>query len=85
MGVFNVGGGSRIGLADVIEHIRHLSARPVEVRHLPAQDGDVRDTGADTRLASDRLGFRPNTPFADGLRAEFEWVVSTMQRSGLSR
>jgi UDP-glucuronate 4-epimerase len=83
--VFNVGGGSRIGLADAIEHIREFSGQPLEVQHLPMQDGDVRDTGADTTLAQSKLGFTPLTAFADGLRAEFEWVVSAVERGELSR
>src|SRR5439155_7117286 len=40
--VFNVGGGSRIALAEAIEQIGELSGRPLEVQRLPAADGDVR-------------------------------------------
>jgi UDP-glucose 4-epimerase len=75
-GVFNVGGGSRSALADAIELIGELSGRPLEVRHLPAQDGDVRDTGADTSLARQELGFAASTGLEEGLRAQFEWAVS---------
>jgi nucleoside-diphosphate-sugar epimerase len=49
------------------------------------QDGDVRDTGADTTLAREALGFEPATAFGDGLRAEFEWVVAAAERGELSR
>lgn len=83
--VFNVGGGSRIGLVDAIGHIQEFSGHPVEVQHLPMEDGDVRDTGADTTLAREALAFTPTTAFADGLLAEFEWVVSVAERSGSSR
>jgi UDP-glucose 4-epimerase len=78
--VFNVGGGSRTALAEAIELIGEFGGRPLEVRQLPAQDGDVRDTGADTALARQRLGFTPSTTFEDGLRAEFDWVSSTAQQ-----
>jgi UDP-glucuronate 4-epimerase len=77
--VFNIGGGSRIALADAIEQLEQLSGRSLEVQHLPMQEGDVRDTGADTTLAREALGFEPSTTFADGLRAEFEWVRSAAQ------
>jgi UDP-glucose 4-epimerase len=83
--VFNVGGGSRTALADAIELIREFSGQPLDVRHLPMQDGDVRDTGADTTLATERLGFTPTTAFADGLRAEFDWALSTVEHGRLSR
>jgi UDP-glucose 4-epimerase len=83
--VFNVGGGARIALADAIDQIREFSGRPLDVNHLPMQDGDVRDTGADTTLAADALGFAPRTEFQDGLRAEFEWVAQAAERRELSR
>jgi UDP-glucose 4-epimerase len=83
--VFNVGGGSRIGLAGAIDLIREFSGEPLDVQHLPMQDGDVRDTAADTTLATERLGFTPTTTFADGLRAEFDWVAASARRGELRR
>jgi UDP-glucose 4-epimerase len=82
--VFNVGGGSRIALADAIEHIGELNGRPLEVQHLPMQDGDVRDTGADTTRAREALGYAPSAGFEDGLRAEFDWVVASARRGELN-
>jgi UDP-glucose 4-epimerase len=78
--VFNVGGGTRIALNDAIELIRGFSGRPLEVNHRPMQDGDVRDTGADTTLAAEALGYAPGTDFADGLTAEYEWAVASHER-----
>jgi UDP-glucose 4-epimerase len=73
--VFNVGGGSQVALSEAIDQIREFSGQPLEVQYLPKQDGDVRDTGADTTLARARLGFTPLTPFSEGLLTEFEWVA----------
>jgi UDP-glucuronate 4-epimerase len=50
-GVYNVGGGWRISLADALELIGELAARPLRVDHLAAQEGDVQDTGADSSVA----------------------------------
>ena len=75
-GVYNVGGGSRIGLADAIDLIGDLAGGGLQVDHLPAQEGDVRDTGADIERARRDLGFDPRTDFAAGLAAQFEWVVA---------
>jgi UDP-glucose 4-epimerase len=83
--VFNVGGGARIGLAAAIEQIQEFTGQELDVQRLPMQDGDVRDTGADTTLAATRLGFTPTTAFVDGLRSEFDWVVATQRRGELSR
>jgi UDP-glucuronate 4-epimerase len=79
--VFNIGGGSRIALADAIAQLEELSGRALEVTHLPMQDGDVRDTGADTTQAEDALGFEPSTSFEDGLRAEYEWVDAGVKQA----
>jgi UDP-glucose 4-epimerase len=78
---FNVGGGSRIALADAIDLLSEFSDRPLEVTYLPMQDGDVRDTGADTTRARKALGFAPATSFADGLKAQFDWAVAHVSRS----
>jgi nucleoside-diphosphate-sugar epimerase len=37
--------------------------------HLPPQQGDVRDTGADTARAQADLGYRPRTDFGEATGA----------------
>ena len=37
--------------------------------------GDVRSTSADTSRARRELSYRPEVAFADGLPAEFEWLL----------
>lgn len=78
--VFNIGGGSRISLNEVIELIGEITDRPVEVNRTPRQRGDVRDTGADIAAARDRLGFQPNVGVEDGLRRQWEWVHGSTVR-----
>jgi UDP-glucose 4-epimerase len=72
--IFNIGGGSPASLTQAIEIVGHLAGRPLEVEHVPAEDGDVRDTAAETTLARDLLGFEPATGLAAGLERQFEWV-----------
>ena len=72
--VYNIGGGSRVSLAQAIDHIADFAGSPLDVRYTGAQRGDVRDTGADTSRAERDLGYVARTVFADGLREEFEWV-----------
>jgi UDP-glucuronate 4-epimerase len=76
--VFNVGGGERVSLKAAIEIIEECAGRSLEVRYKPTQDGDVRDTGADTALARELLGYDPTTTVADGLVAEFEWMAGRL-------
>ena len=72
--VYNIGGGSRVSLADVFEMIGRVSGRRVEIDRQPAQKGDMRDTYADTSRARADLGFRPSVDLEAGLRAMFTWM-----------
>ena len=47
---YNVAGGCRATVLDVIERLRALLERELTVTHLPAAPGDVRETSADIRL-----------------------------------
>ena len=72
--VYNVGGGSRVSVNEALGLIAAFSGRPLDVRYLDSERGDVRDTGAETARARRDLGFRPATSVEDGLCAEFEWM-----------
>jgi nucleoside-diphosphate-sugar epimerase len=73
--VFNVGGGERVSLRTAMEIIAECAGSALDVRYLDTQHGDVRDTGADTTRARERLGYDPTTSVRDGLVAEFEWMA----------
>jgi len=70
-GVYNIGGGAQVALLDAIEVIEGLVGTPLDIRHLEAWRGDVRDTLADTRKARADLGFVASAGLADGLAAQF--------------
>ena len=71
---YNVGGGSRVSVNQVIEIVGRLAGRPLDVRREPAQKGDMRDTYADTSLARADLGFAPRVSLQEGLEAEYRWL-----------
>ena len=72
--VYNVGGGERIALNDVIDLIRELTGRPLEIRRQGAQKGDMRDTFADTSAARRDLAFRSTVSLRQGLAQEWDWI-----------
>ncbi len=72
--VYNVGGGERIALNDVIDLIREVTGRPLEVRRQGAQKGDMRDTFADTSAARRDLAFRSTVSLRQGLAREWDWI-----------
>lgn len=74
--VFNIGGGSRVSLAKVIDTIEEISGKKIQRNYLEAALGDARHTGADVSRARDILGYKPQVSLAEGLRQEWEWIVS---------
>jgi nucleoside-diphosphate-sugar epimerase len=75
-GVYNIGGGSRVSMIDVLSLIERVVGRPLDVRREPAQKGDMRDTYADTSRARADLRFAPSVTLEEGLRAEKDWLAS---------
>src|SRR5262245_17109748 len=76
--VYNIGGGSRVSMNEVIELIgRVAKRRPLPVRD-SAQKGDMQHTYADTSLAQTELGFAPSVSLEEGLAAEYRWLTETL-------
>jgi nucleoside-diphosphate-sugar epimerase len=73
---YNIGGGSRVTVNQVLDIIGRIAGRPLEVRREPAQKGDMRDTYADTALARADLGFSPRVTLEQGIEAEYRWLAT---------
>lgn len=74
--VYNVGGGSRVSMLEVIDTVREVTGRRVHVDSRPRQKGDMRDTYADTTRAAHDLGYAPSTALREGLAREWKWLQS---------
>ncbi len=72
--VYNLGGGSRVTVNEVLDVLGRLTGRPVRVRYHSALAGDARHTYADCTAARRDLDFRPRTTLEEGLRAQIAWV-----------
>jgi UDP-glucose 4-epimerase len=71
---YNVGGGERVSLNQVLRTIEGITGRPFEVVREEAQRGDMRDTSADTAAARSDLAFRSTVSLEQGLRREWDWI-----------
>ena len=76
--VYNIGGGSRVSVNQVLEMIARVSGRQPIVSREPAQKGDMRHTYADTSLARADLGFVPKVGLEEGLAAEHAWLAEIL-------
>jgi nucleoside-diphosphate-sugar epimerase len=76
--VYNIGGGSRVSINDVLAMIGRVAGRAPLVNADLAQKGDMRHTLADTSLARAELGFEPQVGLEDGLTAEYKWLTDIL-------
>ena len=72
--VYNIGGGSRVSVNQVLEMIGRVTGRQPLVQVDPAQKGDMRHTFADTSRARADLDFTPTIDLETGLAAEYRWL-----------
>jgi nucleoside-diphosphate-sugar epimerase len=72
-GVANIGGGSRTSMKEVIAVVEALCG-PVDITVGRTQQGDVRHTAADTRVAATSFGYAPRTSITDGIGAMVAWT-----------
>ncbi|HEY7510660.1 MAG TPA: NAD-dependent epimerase/dehydratase family protein [Vicinamibacteria bacterium] len=75
--VYNVGGGERVSVNQVLDMVGEVTGRRLAVVREAAQKGDVRDTSADTAAARRDLGFRSTVPLREGLAREWAWIKET--------
>jgi nucleoside-diphosphate-sugar epimerase len=71
--VYNLGGGARTSMNEVLEMIADLTGEDLNVRRVAAQAGDARDTAADTSRARAQLGFAPSRSLYEGLSEQIAW------------
>ena len=74
---YNIGGGSRVSMNDVVRIIEKVVGHPLKIVREEAQKGDMRDTYADTSLARRDLGFSPTVSLEEGIQAEYRWLSSS--------
>jgi nucleoside-diphosphate-sugar epimerase len=76
--VYNIGGGSRVSVNQVLEIIGRVSGRQPVLDLKPSEKGDMRHTFADTTRARQDLAFAPTVSLEEGLAAEYRWLVETL-------
>ncbi len=72
--IFNVAGGSPVPLLHILTLLKEISGQEIEIDWMPAQPGDVSETGGDLTRIRSLLGYDPQTPLAAGLRAQVDWI-----------
>ncbi|MBF2017588.1 MAG: GDP-mannose 4,6-dehydratase [Rivularia sp. T60_A2020_040] len=72
--IFNIGGGSRVVLKEVLETMEEIVGKPIKRNHVEKAMGDARHTAADVSKAQRILAYQPSVNLRAGLTREWEWV-----------
>ncbi|PPL15764.1 NAD-dependent epimerase/dehydratase family protein [Microterricola pindariensis] len=72
--VMNLSGGSSVSVNDVIATLSDLLGHSLEVSYGAPVAGDVFQTGGDTTLARELLGWEPTIGIREGLATEIDWL-----------
>jgi len=75
-GVFNIGGGSRVSVNQVLEIMEQITGKKKKIRYEGRQHGDVRHTGADISKAAMIFGYAPKIRLDMGLSDQYKWIRS---------
>jgi UDP-glucose 4-epimerase len=71
-GTYNVGTGVATPTADVLAALQAAAGTAAEPRLAPLRPGELQDSQLDASLAARELGWRAETPLAEGLAATLE-------------
>jgi UDP-glucuronate 4-epimerase len=71
--VYNIGNHMPVDVNELVRLIEEATGRTARRDLLPMQPGDVPETCADVADLEAAVGFRPNTPLAEGVRRFVAW------------
>ena len=74
--IFNIGSGRPVRVTDFLAALETAIGLPALTEMLPAQDGDMDSTHADTSLLRNAIGWTPATSLSDGVSELVKWCRS---------
>lgn len=73
-GVYNIGGGNRTTVNEIVDHLDRLMDKQVERKHMERHPGDVSHTHADISKAHQELGYSPEVGVEEGTLQCIRWT-----------
>jgi len=73
--VFNVAGGDRFTLNQLLEELRAITGKDIKAVYEPARSGDIRHSYASIDKIK-KLGFKPGVGFPEGLKKTVEYFAA---------
>ena len=78
--IFNLGSRDPVSLKAMVSELAEAMGVVPQIKWAPRQPGDVLHTFADLTKSERVLGYRPRTPFRDGIRQFLAWFEETYAR-----
>jgi nucleoside-diphosphate-sugar epimerase len=72
VGTFNIAGSEQVSVLALAQLLGEVVGRDPVIVYLPHRRGDQLEVMGDTRLAREKLDFRPNVPLREGLAAQYK-------------
>ena len=72
--VYNLSGLESFSINEVLEMVKSVTGKTLEVSYESARAGDQRETKGVITKAQNELGYAPTWSLEEGLRAEWEWI-----------
>jgi nucleoside-diphosphate-sugar epimerase len=79
--VYNVGGGARTTVVELVELVGEVMGERVRIRYAPPVPWDVHSTWADLERAAQELGYSPRVSLEEGVEAQVRWALAQGARS----
>lgn len=75
--VLNLGNSTPVALKDMIRIIGETLGKQIQIIQAEDMPGDVWTTYADTTQAFGILGYKPDTPFTEGVKRQVSWYLNS--------
>ena len=75
---FNLGGGHRVNMNQVIELISAISKKKINIKKIDFQKGDVKNTLSRNTLARKYLNYNPAFSLEEGLKDQIKWMKKNL-------
>jgi UDP-glucuronate 4-epimerase len=75
--IVNLGGGQPVTLLDMVRAVESALGKPLKIKFLEKQPGDVEQTWADVSKANRLFGYQPSVSLEEGVRRFVEWYIRT--------
>ena len=83
--VYNLGGGSRISVNEVLKMLGEIMNQELDLRYAEKQKGDMRHTFASTENAQADFGYKPGISLKEGLTSEYTWLKALYEEGRAHR